>query len=141
MTKKEIFLVIVYLIGAVVDAAVSVPMFGMAFSRQFEYEVSYSMVAGGVLMISWTVLLLWAASKPVARRDILLITLVPIAGMFISNCILGSQTTYSSGIFLLRIIGGPLLAALYIFAFIFTNPEKNASRVKGNSKEVSNGLL
>jgi hypothetical protein len=136
MTKKELFLVVVYLIGAIVDVAVSVPMFGMAFSRQFDYEVSYSMVAGGVLMVSWTVLLLWAAFRPVARRDILLITLVPIAGMFISNCLLGSQTTYSNGIFLFRLIGGPLLAALYIFTYFFTNPEKNITWIDGNSKEV-----
>jgi hypothetical protein len=125
MTKKEIFLVAVYLIGAIVDAAVSVPMFGMAFSRQFDYEVRYSMVAGGILMVSWTVLLIWAAFRPAARRGILLITLVPIAGMFISNCILGSQTAYPVGIFLFRIVGGPLLAALYIFAYFFTK-QKNS---------------
>ena len=136
MNKKEIFLVVVYLIGAVVDAAVSVPMFGMAFSRQFDYEVSYSMVAGGVLMVSWTVLLLWAASRPVARRDILLITLVPIAGMFLSNCILGSQTAYPIGIFLFRIVGGPLLAALYIFAYFFTKQQKDITQIEANSKEV-----
>jgi hypothetical protein len=136
MKKKEIFLVIVYLIGALVDAAVSVPMFGMAFSRQFDYEVSYSMVAGGVLMVSWTVLLLWAALRPVARRDILLITLVPIAGMFISNCILGAQTAFPAGIFLFRIIGGPLLAALYIFTYFFTKQKNDIDQIEANSKEV-----
>ena len=132
MEKKEIFLVIVYLVGAVVDAAVSVSMFGMAFSRQFEYEVSYSMVAGGVLMVSWTVLLLWAAFRPVARRDILLITLVPIAGMFISNCILGTQTAFPVGIFLFRIIGGLLLAALYIFAYFFTKQKNGVDQIEAN---------
>jgi len=136
MREKEIFLVIVYLIGSIVDAAVSVPMFGAAFSRQSDYEVSYFMVAGGVLMISWTVLLLCAALRPVERRDILLITLAPIAGMFISNCILGSQTTYPTGIFLFRVIGGPLLAGLYTFAYFFTKPNNNITRIEANSKEV-----
>jgi hypothetical protein len=125
MTKKEIFLVIVYLIGAVVDAAVSVPIFGMSFSRQFDYEASYSVVSGAVMMISWTVLLVWAAFKPGARRAILLITLVPIAGMFISNCIICSQTAYPVGMVMFRAIGGILLASLYIFAYIFTRPRNN----------------
>jgi hypothetical protein len=136
MEKKEVFLVVVYLIGAVVDVAVSVPMFGMAFSRQFDYEASYSMVAGGVLMVSWTVLLLWAAFRPVARRGILLITLVPMAGMFISNCILGTQVAFPAGIFLFRIIGGPLLAALYVFAYFFTKQKMDITQIKANSKEV-----
>ncbi|MBN1374592.1 MAG: hypothetical protein JXA01_00400 [Dehalococcoidia bacterium] len=125
MQKKEIFLITVYLIGAAVDAAVAVPMFGAPFSRQFDYEASYTMAAGAVMMVSWAVLLVWAACKPLERRALLLITLVPITGMFISNCMLSTQVIYPSGMFIFRLTGNILLASLYIFTYVFTRPRKS----------------
>ena len=41
---------------------------------------SYGLRMGAPLMIGWTVLLFWARRKPVARKDILLLTLPVIAG-------------------------------------------------------------
>lgn len=124
MKKKGILLIIAYLIGAVVDAAVSVPMFEAAFSANYNYEISYFIASGAILMIGWTFLLLWAAHKPVERRGVLLITLVPITGIFISSLVINAQSAYPLGIFLFRIIGGTLLASLYIFTYLFTKPVK-----------------
>jgi hypothetical protein len=124
MKRKEILLITAYLIGAVVDAVVSIPMFGAAFSTNYNYEISYFIASGAILMIGWTFLLLWAAHKPVVRRSVLLITLVPITGIFISSLVINAQSSYPLGIFLFRTIGGTLLASLYIFTYLFTKPGK-----------------
>jgi len=120
MDRKKIRLITAYLLGAVVDAVVSIPMFSMAFSGNYGNEVSYTLAAGAILMIGWTVLLLWAVHKPMERRGVLLITLVPIAGLFITTLVINSQDAFPLGIFLLRIIGGPFLAAFYIFTYWFS---------------------
>jgi hypothetical protein len=41
-------------------------------------EFRYGMRYGAPLMAGWTVLLLWALGAPVARRDVLAITVVPV---------------------------------------------------------------
>jgi hypothetical protein len=43
-------------------------------SPDFDYGLRY----GAALMLGWTVLLFWADRKPLERKDILLITLVPV---------------------------------------------------------------
>jgi uncharacterized membrane protein len=44
---------------------------------------SYGLRCGAPLMIGWTVLLFWAQREPVARRDILPLTLVVVVGYII----------------------------------------------------------
>jgi hypothetical protein len=43
-------------------------------AREYRYAMSY----GAPLMAGWTVLLLWADRRPHERRDVLLITAVPV---------------------------------------------------------------
>ena len=124
MKMRRALLIVAYIIGAVVDAIVSIPMFSMAFSGSYNYDVSYTLASGAILMIGWTFLLLWAMHKPVERRGVLLITLVPIIGIFVSNLVINTQTAYPPGLFLFRVIGGSLLAILYIFTYLFTRPCK-----------------
>jgi hypothetical protein len=124
MSTKEILLSVVYLVGAVVDAAVSIPMLGAAFSGKYNWQISYFIASGAMLMIGWTVLLIWAACQPVARRTVLLITLIPIIGILTSNCIINSQMPYPVGDFLFLVLGGASLSLLYIFAYSFTGPSK-----------------
>jgi hypothetical protein len=75
-----------YRIGAVVDAAMVVPllapsvagaMFGL---DRFAPGPDYRYVAGlcAALMAGWTVLLIWADRCPVARRGVLLLTVCPV---------------------------------------------------------------
>lgn len=85
-----------YVAGAVVDAGAAV---GMAFPDRFSAasryllpfdpsraEFKYGMRYGVPLMIGWTVLLIWAAFEPAGRRDVLLITVVPvIAGLMLHD--------------------------------------------------------
>ncbi len=42
------------------------------------------MAIGGILMIGWTLLLIWALRKPIERRVVILVTAFPVVfGLFI----------------------------------------------------------
>jgi hypothetical protein len=93
---SELLLRIAFIAGAVVDAGAAV---GMAFPDRFAArsrftdrinihapELRYGMRYGAPLMAGWTVLLIWACFDPLARRDILPITIVPvIAGLMLND--------------------------------------------------------
>jgi hypothetical protein len=84
-----------YRIGALVDALAAVGMaaprlYGptLRFEAQFDRrgpEFSYAMRAGAPLMAGWTVLLLWADRRPLERRGILPITVVPVIAGLMAN--------------------------------------------------------
>lgn len=75
-----------YWAGAILDAAAAVSMLspdlfatinGLPnFHPGIEYR--YAMGMGACLMLGWTVLLLWADQKPLERKGVLLITLLPV---------------------------------------------------------------
>lgn len=84
-----------YAVGALVDAAAAIGMtfptrFGAAarYVAPFDFrrpELRYGMRYGAPLMAGWTVLLIWAMFDPLARRDILLITIVPVIAGLMAN--------------------------------------------------------
>lgn len=75
-----------YWAGAILDAAAAASMLspdlfatinGLPnFHPGIEYR--YAMGMGACLMLGWTVLLLWADQKPLERKGVLLITLLPV---------------------------------------------------------------
>ena len=75
-----------YRTGAVVDAAMVVPLLAPSVAAAmlgingFAPGADYRYVAGlcAALMAGWTVLLVWADRDPVARRGVLLITVCPV---------------------------------------------------------------
>ena|SRR6266545_2894363 len=75
-----------YWAGAIVDAAMIVPMlspkigaalFGI-HDRHPGSEYRYAMAVGASLMAGWTGLLVWADRRPVERRAVLLVTIFPV---------------------------------------------------------------
>ncbi|MBT8468084.1 MAG: hypothetical protein KJN97_04965 [Deltaproteobacteria bacterium] len=78
-----------YWVGAIADLIVGVLMFfpeiGRAAYGDSDFEPTadyrYAMRFGASLMLGWTVLLLWADRKPLARRGVLPITVFVIAGL------------------------------------------------------------
>lgn len=83
-----------YWIGAVTDALAAIAMliprlggmvYGLSdFSPGADYR--YAMGSAASLMIGWTALLLWADRRPLERRFVLVITVVPvIAGLVASE--------------------------------------------------------
>lgn len=65
-----------YLAGAVADFGVGI--LALIPSRMGHTEITYPMGLTSALMFGWTLLLLWAYRKPVARKGILVITIFPV---------------------------------------------------------------
>ena len=86
-----------YWAGAILDllAAASMlsPTLFAATNRLSDFhptiEYRYAMGMGASLMLGWTVLLLWADRKPLERKGVLLITLVPVVVGLVANEVVG----------------------------------------------------
>ncbi len=80
------FLRISYWVGAIFDALMIIPMlspkvasvaFGIPnFNPRNDY--GYAMYIAASLMLGWICLLIWADRKPVERRGVLLLTVIPV---------------------------------------------------------------
>jgi len=122
---------IAFLVGAVTDGLAVIPMlsrrigaalFGGEPSRANQ-ENRFAWGIGAALMAGWTLLLLWGAASPIARRDILLLTVFPvIAGIVLATAIAARRGLVS----VLRLI--PLwihlgiVGLFYILVYIFSIP-------------------
>jgi hypothetical protein len=84
--RSHAFLHLAYRTGAVVDAAMVVPLLvprvaaGMLGVDRFAPGADYRYVAGlsAALMAGWAALLVWADHEPIARRGVLLLTVCPV---------------------------------------------------------------
>ena len=94
MKNKVIFLRISYWFGAILDGIIVIPMLfpgigGKMFGiKNFDpgNDYKYAMMVGASLMLGWTVLLIWADRKPVERKGIILITIIPVViGMILAG--------------------------------------------------------
>jgi hypothetical protein len=136
MNRSIVFLRLAYWAGAILDAAMLPPMlvpsigakmYGIAdFHPGAEYR--YAMYVGASLMAGWTALLLWADRKPVERRGVILLTIIPV----IAGLIAASLYTVASG---LVTVGGILpilvlqvsLTAFFLGAYIHSRPHTPSS--------------
>lgn len=116
-------------VGAIVDLGAAVLMIwpwairpGDKYRPSFDYRdagFTYGMRYGASLMVGWTVLLLWAAADPVARRDVLLITLVPVvAGLMIVDAVASRQGILRPGLAWATRVLQVVLGALFVVAYL-----------------------
>lgn len=87
------FVRVAYWFGALIDTvmgtAMSFPpmmrlMLGLSYS-QVSVDTRCALSSAAALMFGWTALLIWGSFRPVARRGVLLLTIVPvIAGLALS---------------------------------------------------------
>lgn len=126
MDKKLIFIRFTYWYGAILYFLV---FLDMMISVLFEFSISTSYVStdiaykyqtgtGAALMLGWVILLIWADRKPIARKDILIITILPvILGIMIINILYTFLWIFSV-----------LTLIIFIIAYIFArsiNPNKD----------------
>jgi hypothetical protein len=86
MDKRILFLRISYWAGAILDGFWAVMMlFPEAAGAVMGIEgmestggVRYALAVGAALMAGWTALLIWADRKPVERRGVIILTMVPV---------------------------------------------------------------
>ena len=133
MQNKVIFLRISYWLGAVLDGFMVLPMLchrigGIIFGiDNFNpgNDFKYAMMVGASLMLGWTVLLIWADRKPVERKGVIMITVIPV----LIGLILAGVFAVSSG--LIRIekmiptwIIQSILLILFCYSY-YVNPTEN----------------
>jgi hypothetical protein len=91
------FLRFSFLIGAITDGlafiTMAFPKIGSALfggdATRLGAEYRYAMGIGASLMAGWTGLLFWGAIHPMERRDLLILTLVPVVAGIIAVTIFG----------------------------------------------------
>ena len=87
------------------------------------------------LMWGWTFLLIWADRKPIERRGILLLTVVPVVGMIVIFSAIGWGTGFGSYIAISTFIILPLIIILYIVSYVFAT--KLVKSITTNSDSLS----
>jgi hypothetical protein len=81
-----VLLRVAFWVGAVTDGLAVIPMLSRRIGAALfggersgdNLEYRFAMGIGAALMAGWTLLLLWGAASPIARRDILLLTVFPV---------------------------------------------------------------
>ncbi len=81
----------------------------------FDYGVRYAVP----LMMGWTVLLFWADRKPLARKDILLITLVPVVAGYVIFEFYSMEAGYATvGNTIPLLVMQAAMSATFIFSYL-----------------------
>jgi hypothetical protein len=112
MNKRLLFVRFTYWYGAILDLLVFIDML---LSIIFEFSVSISNVSteisfkyqtgtGAFLMLGWAILLVWADQKPIERRFILLLTIIPVIIGILALSILYTNLWFMSLITLITFI-------------------------------------
>jgi hypothetical protein len=121
---------VAYWTGAILDALTIVPMvsppvgaamFGL---RDFHPgpDYRYAMGLAASLMLGWTCLLIWADRKPLARRGVLILTVVPvIAGLFASGVYAVASGMVELRYLLPMFVIQVLVSAFFLSAYIRSN--------------------
>ena len=126
-----LLLQIAFLVGAVTDGLAVIPMlfrrigaalFGGDATRN-NMENQFAWGIGAALMAGWTLLLLWGAASPIARRDILLLTVFPvIAGIVLATVIAACRGLVSVARMLPLWIHLGVVSLFYITVYILSIP-------------------
>ncbi len=118
-----------FLVGAITDGLAIIPMifprigsalFGGDPSR-LGAEYRYAMGIGASLMAGWTALLIWGAMDPIERRDILILTLVPVVAGIVAATVaaVGNRVVLLSRVIPLWIHLG-LVSILFMFSYFLS---------------------
>lgn len=122
LDTATVLLRISFLVGAITDGLAVIPMvfpsigstlFGGNSSR-FSAENRFAMGIGASLMAGWTLLLVWGSIDPIGRRDILILTLVPVVVGIMTSTVIAERKHV---ILLNRVI--PLWIHLSLISILF----------------------
>ena len=122
MDNKIRWLRISYWVGVVADALAALRMmFPEYIMRGSSPDVSYNigMKWGVALMLGWTVLLIWADRKPLARKGVLLLTICPvIVGLMVTSVATFFAGMGTWGGLILNLILLTAIAILMLFSYL-----------------------
>ena len=127
MNWKKRYVIAIYILGVVLDGLSIIPMVfpsvgGAMYGRDataFGPEYRYAMYMGAALMAGWTVLLAWGAIRPVQRRALLILTVVPvIAGLLGANAFALASGAVPSAPAVRMLVMLSVLVALFTVAWL-----------------------
>ncbi len=116
-----------YWAGAILDALATLSMLSPELFAatnglpDFHPGVAYryAMGMGASLMLGWTVLLLWADRKPLERKGVLLITLLPVVLGLVVNEVIAVRAGFLSVLMTVPIwIVQALITGLFVFSYL-----------------------
>lgn len=132
-----------FIAGAVIDGVwvvpmlipeIGLPLYGMSGSG-LTPPLRYALQVGAALMAGWTALLAWAAVKPLERRAVALMTLLPVkVGLDAAGLYLALSGTTPIGRALLMKIDALPLYALFIAALTHSSPKRIAAAKEAGVK-------
>jgi hypothetical protein len=135
MQKAVHFLRLAYWVGAIMDALMLFPMLipsvGAAMFAIADFhpgpEYRYAMGLGASLMAGWTVLLLWGSHKPLERRGLIRITILPvILGLAGANIYAAASGLVEVGRIAPMLILQGMLAVFYLAVYLHSDPKRLA---------------
>jgi hypothetical protein len=115
VTKTLIYIRIVYWIGIVIDALEAV---SGVVSQYRDLVLGVEPTRGFGIMTAWTIILIWADRKPIDRRIVLLLTLIPIGATSLKTWIMACSGISSFQEQWVGFVGGPVLFLLYTVAYV-----------------------
>lgn len=135
VSKKVNFLRACFWMGVIADLLATMPLlfpevakviFGLSVMAS-THEYLYVSRIGASLMLGWTLLLAWGSYKPIERKEILLLTVVPVLIGLLVASVLAVQSGFIQIIYMLPLwIFYALIIPLYIIAyFIAVGIEKH----------------
>lgn len=118
MKTQIIWLRISYWTGAVADGFATYLMLFPNIAGDVEYRYALGLAAS--LMLGWTILLIWADRKPVARKGVLLLTAFPVvSGLLLAEIYAFFSKLVSFEKMLPSVIF--LVALIILFSFSYFN--------------------
>lgn len=118
MKTQIIWLRISYWTGAIADGFATYLMLFPKISGGVEYRYALGMAAS--LMLGWTILLIWADRKPIARKGVLLLTAFPVvSGLLLADIYAFFSELVSFEKMLPSVIF--LVALIILFSFSYFN--------------------
>ena len=115
------FLRVCYWLGMVADAAAAGQLLIVFFKNIHSDTDPYLLQSTGIafaLMTGWTLLLFWADRKPLERRGVLLLTVLPVLFLLVLyRLILVVVGTFSLDDLLFKIVGAAVFMALFGIAY------------------------
>lgn len=128
-SKSVVLLRIAFIAGAVVDAIALLPMLIPTISKlmwgfdNIQGDYSFAMRMGASLMSGWTILLVWAAIKPMERRPVALFTVFVILGIVAAEIFSVTDDIIKVGLALPSFIMQTILTTLFLTAYIYSRKE------------------
>jgi uncharacterized membrane protein YfcA len=142
--NRKLLIRIGYWWGAIGDALLAIEMFcsafmgtqspftglGLTIPGGIQYQYAMSLAAS--LVLAWTFLLIWADRKPIERKDMLLLTLIPVVGIQVSTILAFNSDLINFETMIGYSIQRIIFAIYYLFCYYFAL--KEVKLIKGSER-------